>query len=224
MNITQILTTALSRVKTYVDTQATNIKKLQADWNVTDTSNKAYIHNKPETLPADGGNVTTLDGIGIMEIDTDYYLSLSNFGDKIYILDGEVIIEDDTPVGGDTGSVGDEELLDLSAFYYGAEEFTIAKGTINIHGGGGSVSAQKIAVGYKFPLDTGKTFRFTCTSPTTGAIVEVRKWGGAEIYYGNPSGLPVNWTSDGGYYYIAFYTSTSSATVTYTNISLRQVK
>ena len=35
---------------------------VQADWNVTDTGSDAYIKNKPSSLPANGGNATTVNG------------------------------------------------------------------------------------------------------------------------------------------------------------------
>ncbi|EET60438.1 hypothetical protein BRYFOR_07634 [Marvinbryantia formatexigens DSM 14469] len=35
---------------------------VQSDWNVNDTSSDAYIKNKPESLPADGGNADTVGG------------------------------------------------------------------------------------------------------------------------------------------------------------------
>lgn len=35
---------------------------VQSDWNITDINSYAFIKNKPESLPADGGNADTLDG------------------------------------------------------------------------------------------------------------------------------------------------------------------
>lgn len=35
---------------------------VQSDWNVTDTSSDAFIKNKPTSLPANGGNASTVNG------------------------------------------------------------------------------------------------------------------------------------------------------------------
>lgn len=35
---------------------------VQSDWNVTDTASDAYIKNKPSSLPANGGNASTVNG------------------------------------------------------------------------------------------------------------------------------------------------------------------
>ena len=37
-------------------------QNVQSDWNVTDVNSDAYIQNKPESLPADGGNSDTVNG------------------------------------------------------------------------------------------------------------------------------------------------------------------
>lgn len=36
------------------------INKMQSDWNETDTSSESYIKNKPDSLPANGGNADTV--------------------------------------------------------------------------------------------------------------------------------------------------------------------
>lgn len=40
-------------------------KNVQPDWNVTDTTDDAYIKNKPSSLPANGGNADTVGGFTV---------------------------------------------------------------------------------------------------------------------------------------------------------------
>ncbi|RGY95374.1 hypothetical protein [Clostridium sp. AM58-1XD] len=53
---------------------------VQADWNITDTASDAFIKNKPSSLPADGGNSTTVNG---HTVQTDVP-SEAKFTDTIY--------------------------------------------------------------------------------------------------------------------------------------------
>ena len=41
---------------------------VQSDWNIADENSDAFIKNKPESLPANGGNADTLDGFHAKEI------------------------------------------------------------------------------------------------------------------------------------------------------------
>ena len=65
MNISNIISTMLTKLKTYTDNKVADIKKYPYNWNETNSSNKGYIKNKPIALPANGGNVTKVSGYSI---------------------------------------------------------------------------------------------------------------------------------------------------------------
>lgn len=67
--ITASFTTALKNNYDAAYTHATQShapanaqKNVQSDWNVTDTASDAFIKNKPASLPANGGNASTVNG------------------------------------------------------------------------------------------------------------------------------------------------------------------
>ncbi len=55
------LSSFLNKLKTLFATKD-EILSTQSDWNVTDESLSSYIKNKPTSLPANGGNSTTVNG------------------------------------------------------------------------------------------------------------------------------------------------------------------
>lgn len=56
-------------------------QNIQSDWNATDTRSDSYIKNKPESLPADGGNSDTVNG---HTVETDVPAN-AKFTDTVYI-------------------------------------------------------------------------------------------------------------------------------------------
>ena len=60
---------------------------LNPDWNETNASSISYIENKPEALPANGGNADTVGGLTVEELLNDRC-----FYD--YIVEGDISIED----------------------------------------------------------------------------------------------------------------------------------
>ena len=50
--------------------------QVQSDWNITDVANKAFIKNKPSSMPANGGNASTVGGKSAAELQN--YNNLAN--------------------------------------------------------------------------------------------------------------------------------------------------
>ena len=50
---------------------------VQSDWNIADENSDAYIKNKPESLPANGGNADTVDGLHAKEITSNSNLLIN---------------------------------------------------------------------------------------------------------------------------------------------------
>ena len=82
MNISNIISTMLTKLKTYTDNKVADIKKYPYNWNETNSSNKGYIKNKPTALPANGGNVTKVSGYSIWTGTQSEYNAISSKNDS----------------------------------------------------------------------------------------------------------------------------------------------
>ena len=162
MNITQIVTVTLGKLKKYIDDKISSIKSVQADWDVTNANNKAYIDNKPTSIIADGGNATTINNIGIAYVPDSYYNNLTSYENKIYILEeSESSGDEDSGSSGGGTSLG-TNLLDLYATHSCNVTFSIGDNNTSLSF---NTPGNSYFVRYKLTgLDPNATYVFRCNT------------------------------------------------------------
>ena len=218
MNITQIITTTLTRFKKFVDNKHSAIKAVQADWEENDKNSGSYIRNKPTSMKANGGFASTVNGIGFTAMSAEMYESLGSYDNKVYILEGEI-----TDGGGSTPSpTPSGNLLDLTRPIENSASYIVNSATsITLHQG-----ANNQLVKYNVTLDQSKTYKFECTSTNNNnAHVQVYTVIDNTTYYHYRNAVtPVNITITGyNNVTIVFYAS-SDMTIAYNDIILEERK
>lgn len=89
---------------------------VQSDWNETDTTSDAYIKNKPTSLPANGGNSDTANGLVYHELGlgTNYTMTASDFSKPGIYGIGSLASGSPNVLDEDGFNVGDFKVLALN--------------------------------------------------------------------------------------------------------------